>query len=53
VKPHNLVSATAVGNRVFILNITPRSSRTWAKTATALRRMQESFYVPSDYKKLT
>eukprot|EP00882_Tetradesmus_deserticola_P002227 GHRQ01002379.1.p1 GENE.GHRQ01002379.1~~GHRQ01002379.1.p1 ORF type:complete len:279 (+),score=108.63 GHRQ01002379.1:232-1068(+) len=53
VKPHNLVSATAVGNRVFIMNITPRSSRTWAKTSTALRRMQESFYVPSDYKKLT
>uniref|UniRef100_A0A383VDK8 PsbP C-terminal domain-containing protein n=1 Tax=Tetradesmus obliquus TaxID=3088 RepID=A0A383VDK8_TETOB len=53
VKPHNLVSATAVGNRVFILNITPRSSRTFAKTGESLRRMQESFYVPADYKKLT
>jgi hypothetical protein len=45
-KPHNLVSATAVGNRVFILSVAAKNSRTWQKTKDTLRAIQESFFVP-------
>jgi hypothetical protein len=45
-RPHNLVSATAVGNRVFILSVVAKSSRTWQKTQDVLRSIQASFYVP-------
>ncbi|KAL6770662.1 CGL30 [Auxenochlorella protothecoides x Auxenochlorella symbiontica] len=45
VKPHVLVSATAVGNRVFLLTITA-NGRQWRRAAPRLRRMQQSFYVP-------
>jgi hypothetical protein len=45
-KPHNLVAATAVGNRVFILSVTAKNSRTWQKTKDTLRTIQESFFVP-------
>lgn len=45
-KPHNLVSATAVGNRVFILSVVAKNSRTWQKTKDTLRVIQESFFVP-------
>ncbi|KAF8064524.1 PPD4 [Scenedesmus sp. PABB004] len=47
VKPHNLVSATAVGNRVFIISIAAKSSRVWARAADTLRAMQASFFVPA------
>jgi hypothetical protein len=46
VKPHNLVSATARGNRVFILSITAGNSRSWKKYVQDLRTIQESFFVP-------
>lgn len=46
VRPHSFVSATAVGNRVFILTVNARSSRAWAKARDALRVVQSSFYVP-------
>lgn len=45
-KPHNLVAATAVGNRVFILSVVAKNSRTWQKTKEVLKAIQESFYVP-------
>lgn len=45
-KPHNLVAATAVRNRVFILSVTAKNSRTWQKTKDTLRTILESFYVP-------
>lgn len=45
-KPHNYVSATAVGNRVFILSVAAKSSRSWAKHQPELRRIQQSFWVP-------
>jgi len=46
VKPHHLVSATAVGNRLFIL-ATSANSRQWRKGEAALRKAQQSFSVPS------
>jgi len=45
VKPHHLVSATAEGNRLFILSTTS-SSRQWRKGAEDLRKIQQSFRVP-------
>lgn len=45
-KPHNLVTATAVGNRVFILSVAAKNSRTWSKTKEQLKVIQESFFVP-------
>jgi hypothetical protein len=45
VKPHHLVAATAVGNRVFIL-ATTSNSRQWRKAADDLRVIQKSFSVP-------
>ena len=44
-KPHHLVAATAVGNRVFILSTTS-NSRQWRKAEAELRVAQRSFYVP-------
>eukprot|EP00879_Flechtneria_rotunda_P002441 GHRR01002638.1.p1 GENE.GHRR01002638.1~~GHRR01002638.1.p1 ORF type:complete len:307 (+),score=44.49 GHRR01002638.1:87-923(+) len=46
VRPHNLVTATAVGNRVFILSLGAKSSRVWQKASQQLRQIQRSFYVP-------
>lgn len=46
VKPHHLVSATAVGNRVFILSTTS-NSRQWRKAKDDLLRVQKSFRVLS------
>lgn len=45
VKPHRLVAATAVGNRLFILTITA-NSRQWRKAEADLRVIQKSFKVP-------
>lgn len=45
VKPHHLVSVTAVRNRCFIL-ATTSNSRQWRKAEAQLRRIQESFLVP-------
>jgi hypothetical protein len=45
VKPHHLVSATAEGNRLFILNVNA-SSVQWRKGAQLLRVVQQSFFVP-------
>lgn len=45
-KPHNLVAATAVGNRVFIISVSAKNSRTWQKNKDQLRLIQESFFVP-------
>lgn len=47
VKPHNLVAATARGNRVFILAVRAANSRSWKKYEPQLRVIQESFLVPS------
>jgi hypothetical protein len=46
VKPHSFVSATAVGNRVFILNVSAKSSRAWQKNRDLMRVIQASFLVP-------
>lgn len=46
VKPHNLVAATARGNRVFILAVRASNSRSWKKYEPQLRVIQESFLVP-------
>jgi len=46
VKPHSFVSATAVGNRVFILNVSAKSSRAWQKNRDLMRIIQASFSVP-------
>lgn len=45
VKPHRLVAATAVGNRLFIL-AAAANSRQWRKAQDKLRVMQRSFRVP-------
>ena len=45
VKPHHLVSATAVGNRLFILSTTS-NSRQWRRGADDLVKIQKSFRVP-------
>ena len=45
VKPHHLVAATAVGNRVFLLSTTA-NSRQWRKGKKNLRKIVESFRVP-------
>ena len=47
VKPHYLVAATAVGNRLFLLVISA-NSRQWRKTEDQLRVIQQSFYVPAE-----
>lgn len=47
VKPHNLVTATAVGNRLFLMVITA-NSRQWRKAESQLRVIQQSFFVPAD-----
>jgi hypothetical protein len=44
-KPHHLVSATAVGNRLFIL-ATSSNARQWRKGERQMRAIQESFQVP-------
>lgn len=44
-KPHNLVAATAVGNRVFILGVSA-NGRQWRKGEEKLRHIQRSFRVP-------
>lgn len=46
VKPHHLVAATAVGNRLFIL-ATSSNSRQWRKAESGLRVTQRSFSVPN------
>jgi len=45
VKPHHLIAATAVGNRLFILSTTSNSLQ-WRRAATNLRIIQKSFTVP-------
>lgn len=45
VKPHHLVTATAVGNRLFILSTTA-NSRQWRRAEKNLRKIAESFTVP-------
>lgn len=44
VKPHHLVSATAVGNRLFILSTTS-NSRQWRRAKDDLQTVQKSFRV--------
>jgi hypothetical protein len=44
-RPHNLVAATAVGSRVFILAVTA-NGRQWRKGEQKLRHIQDSFRVP-------
>lgn len=44
VKPHHLVSATAVGNRLIILSTTS-NSRQWRRGKDNLKRIQNSFKV--------
>lgn len=44
-KPYNLVSATALRNRVFILTLSS-SARQFKKHEADLRVIQESFFVP-------
>ena len=46
VKPHALVAATALGNRLFILNVAASSSRQWKKFSDELEVVQKSFFVP-------
>lgn len=46
VKPHRLVAATAVGNRLFIMSVVAPSARQWRKFERELRTIQESFIVP-------
>jgi len=46
VKPYFLATATAVGNRIFILTVSS-SARQWKKHEADLRKIQESFFVPS------
>lgn len=45
-KPHRLVAATAVGNRLFLLTITA-NRRQWLKHEAELRTIQQSFLVPN------
>lgn len=45
-KPHRLISATSVGNRVFIL-AAQANSRQWRKGETNLKAIQCSFKVPT------
>ena len=45
VKPHSLVAATAVGNRLFMQVITA-NNRQWRKSSDELRVIQKSFHVP-------
>jgi len=45
VKPHHLVAATAVGNRLFMM-VLNASGRQWRKAEKNLRVMQKSFFVP-------
>jgi len=45
VKPHHLVTATAVGNRLFILSTTA-NSRQWRRAEKNLKKIAESFTVP-------
>lgn len=45
VKPHHLVAATAVGNRLFMMVINA-NSRQWRKAEKDLRVIQKSFKVP-------
>lgn len=45
VKPHHLVAATAVGNRLFML-VLNANGRQWRKAEANLRAMQKSFFVP-------
>ncbi|GBF95417.1 hypothetical protein Rsub_08379 [Raphidocelis subcapitata] len=47
VRPHRLVSATAVGNRLFIISVTAPTARQWRKHEPQLRSIQESFRVPA------
>jgi hypothetical protein len=44
-KPHRLVAATAVGNRVFLLAVSA-NSRQWRKSEDVLETIQGSFKVP-------
>lgn len=44
-RPHHLVTATAVGNRVFLLSVSA-SARQWRFAEPKLRTIWESFYVP-------
>ena len=44
-RPHHLVSATAVGNRVFIMTVAA-NGRQWRRAQPKLRRIQETFWVP-------
>lgn len=45
VKPHHLVAATAVGNRLFMM-VLNANGRQWRKAENNLRVMQKSFFVP-------
>lgn len=45
VKPHRLVSATAVGSRVFIL-VASSNPRQWKKFESEMRIVRDSFDVP-------
>ncbi len=44
-KPFRLVSATATGNRLFILSL-QSSARQWRKHESDLRKIASSFEVP-------
>lgn len=44
-QPYRLVTATAVGNRAFLLGVTA-SGRQWRAAQEKLRMIQESFFVP-------
>jgi hypothetical protein len=41
------VSATAVGNRLFIMAVRAPTARLWRKHEAELRAIQESFRVPA------
>ena len=45
-QPHHLVTATAVGNRVFLLTVAA-NSRQWRVAQQKLRAIQDSFWVPA------
>ncbi len=46
VKPYRLVSATAYGNRIFILSVVS-NARQWRKFEPQLRSIAGSFVVPT------
>lgn len=47
-KPHTLVTATAMRNRLFLISIKATNSRQWRKIRDSLRIIQDSFSVPEE-----